>query len=88
MAIMIDTHAAIQELEAAGADPKLAKAIVSTVTQSGDTVATKSDLAALRADLRADFAQLEQRTILRIVTNAAIANGILFAALHYLPPAT
>lgn len=87
MTITIDTHAAIQDLEAAGADPKLAEAIVKTVSQSGDQLATKSDLAALRADLRADLAQLEQRTTLRIVTIVAIANGILFAALRYLPPA-
>lgn len=88
MTITIDTHAAIQDLKAAGADPKLAEAIVKTVSQSGDNLATKSDLAALRADLRADLAQLEQRTTLRIVTIVAIANGILFAALRYLPPTT
>ena len=65
-----------------------AEAIVNVVARSGDELATKAALAALRADLRADLAQLEQRTTLRIVTIAATANGILFAALRYLPPAT
>lgn len=92
MAITIDTHAAIRELEAAGADLKLAEAIVKTVSQSGDNLATRSDLAALRADLRADLAQLEQRMTLRtvtiVVTVVALANGFLFAALRHLPPAT
>ena len=65
-----------------------AEAIVNVVARSGDELATKAALAALHADLRADLAQLEQRTTLRIVTIAATANGILFAALRYLPPAT
>ena len=92
MAITIDTHAAIREIEAAGADLKLAEAIVKTVSQSGDNLATRSALAALRADLRADLAQLEQRMTLRtvtiVVTVVALANGFLFAALRHLPPAT
>ncbi len=87
MATTIDTHAAIRNLEAAGADPKLAEAIVNTVSQVSTELATKADLVALRADSRADLAQLEQRFTLRIVTIAAIANGILFAALRYLPSA-
>ena len=86
MAIAIDTHAAIQDLKAAGADPKLAEAIVKTVSQADAQLATKADLETLRADLRAELAQLEQRVTLRIVAIAAIANGILFAALRYLPP--
>ena len=41
-----------------------------------------------KTGLRADLAQLEQRLTLRIVTVVAIANGALFAALRYLPPAS
>ncbi len=47
---------------------------------------TDTDLVT-KADLRGDLAQLEQRLTLRTVTIVAIANGILFAALRYLPPA-
>ena len=47
----------------------------------------KAEFAALEGRLRTDMARLEQRLTLRIVTIVAIANGILFAALRYLPPA-
>ena len=87
MAITIDTHAAVRKIEAAGADPKLAEAIVKIVSQVGTELATKADLVALRADLRADLAQLEQRLTLRMVTIVTITNGIVFVALRYLPPA-
>ena len=40
-----------------------------------------------KADLRADLARLEQRLTLRIVTIAAIGNGIMFVTLRNLPPA-
>ncbi len=63
MTITIDTHAAIQDLEAAGADPKLAEAIVNTVSQADAQLATKADLVALRADLQATIASLERRLI-------------------------
>ena len=46
-AITIDTREALQKLEAAGADPKLAEAIVQTVSQADAQLATKADLAAL-----------------------------------------
>ena len=61
--------------------PKQAEAIVETVARSDTELVTK-------ADLWADLAQLEQRLTLRIVAIAAIANGILFAAIRYLPPTT
>ena len=57
------------------------------MNQADAQFATKADLATLRADGRADLAQLEQRLTVRIVAIATIANAILFAALRYLPPA-
>ena len=60
----------------------------SQVSPEYNNVATKSDLVAFRTHLQADLAQLEQRTTLRIMMISASANGILFAALHHLPPAT
>lgn len=88
MTITIDTHAAVRNLEAAGADPKLAEAIVNTFAQSADELTRKAALTALRADMRADLAQLKQRLTLPIVTIAATANGILFTALRYPRSAT
>lgn len=55
-------------------------------SRADDNLATKTDLAALRAYLRSDLAQPEQRTTMRTVTIVAILNAILFAARRYLPP--
>jgi hypothetical protein len=43
MAITIDTHAAVRDLEAAGADPKLAEAIVATISRSDADLVTNAD---------------------------------------------
>ena len=53
--------------------------------QADAQLATKADLRTLRAELRTDLAQFEQRLTLRIVAIAAMTNGSLFAALRYLP---
>lgn len=80
MTITIDTHAAIQDLEAAGADPKLAEAIVKTVSQADAQLATKADLTALRADLQATIVSIERRLIGYLV--AAVL--IVLVAIKYL----
>ena len=55
MAAVFDTHAAVRGLEAAGIDTRHAEAIVETLqavrTVDTDQLATKADLAELRADL-------------------------------------
>ena len=43
----------------------------------------RSDIAALRTEM----AKLENRAMVRLVTVVALGNGILFAALRYLPAA-
>ncbi len=81
MAITIDTHAAIQNLEAAGADPKLAEAIVKTVSQADEQLATKADLATLRSelagDIQATIASLERRLIGYLVAAVVIVLGAI-----------
>jgi hypothetical protein len=63
-----------------------------------DNVPTKSDLQAVRNELKADIAALEQRMLLRFgelehrltvrfASVMVVLIGLLFAALHYLPPA-
>ena len=74
MAITIDTHAAIRDLEAAGADPKLAEAIVKTVSQADAQLTTKADLAALEHRLTAAGYRLALGVV---VGNAAIMFGLL-----------
>lgn len=59
MAAAFDTHAAVRGLEAAGIDTKHAEAIVETMqtarTVDMDQLATKADLQAGLATLRADL---------------------------------
>ena len=83
-ATAFDTLKAARDLEAAGIDSRQAEAIVSTIRQSGDAVATKSDLEAvriaMRADLdtarsamRADLAELKS-DMLKVAIGIVIAN--------------
>ena len=41
MTVTIDTHTAVRELKAAGADAKLAEAIVATISRAAAETATK-----------------------------------------------
>lgn len=74
MAITIDAHAAVRDLEAAGADPKLAEAIIGTISRSDADLATNADLAALEGRLTASAYQLAFAVI---VANVAIMFGLL-----------
>ena len=77
MAITIDTHAAVQDLEAAGIKPEHAEAIVETVSRAAADLVTKADL---KAELHATIASLERRLIGYLV--AAVV--IVPAAIKYL----
>ena len=50
--MLIDTHAAVRELEAAGMDTAQAEAIVKTIAQADERIATKADIATLRSEMR------------------------------------
>ena len=63
-----------------------------------DSVATKADLqllrteltaeiSAARTELKSDMAQLENRILVRLGGLMVVLLGLLFAALHYVPPA-
>ena len=64
-AATFDTLSAARELKAAGIEPEHAEAIAGTVRQATaadrEALATKADLAELRADMQADMAALETR---------------------------
>ena len=83
-ATAFDTLKAARDLEAAGIDSRQAEAIVSTIRQSGDAVATKSDLEAVRiamsayldtarSAMRADLAELKS-DMLKVAIGIVIAN--------------
>lgn len=67
-----DSFQAARALQAAGVDRAQAEAIADAIQQRQD-YATRSDLAELRAELRADMAALETRLTNRIY---AIAIGL------------
>ena len=48
-----DTHKAFERLTGAGCSKEMAEALLETLIESRDDLATKSDIAAVRADLKA-----------------------------------
>ena len=83
---MIDTAAAIDGLTAEGIPANQARAIVRTVAQRNEEVATKSDIVALTGDIRgleADMRALESRLNMKIYLMAASVVAAL-KALEYL----
>jgi len=52
----IDTYATIRELEAAGMDSRQAEVVVAAISRSDAELATKADLAAVKAELKQDLA--------------------------------
>ncbi len=58
--LAFDTHKAVKALREAGADEPLAEAVVATVGEAmGENVATKANLAEVKAELQADIARVE-----------------------------
>ena len=47
----LDTHATIKQLEDAGMDSRQAEAVVAAISRSDAELATKADLAVLKADI-------------------------------------
>ena len=95
MNVVIDTAAAVRELEASGVEHSQAEAIVSVVVRAHADLATKSDIAGLESkiatmlsDVRADLITAVGETKVEvanvrwqvILAVLAIA-GVLFAAL-------
>ncbi len=73
--ITFDTHASIKKLISAGADERLAEAIVSEIShREGDLVIQK--------DLRI----LEQSLLIKLTGVVIVATGILFTLLQLFPP--
>ncbi len=82
-----DTLAAARDLEGAGMEAKQAAAVTATIRAAvvEDGVATRADLATLRADVSADLAKLETRmTRTLYAVAAALLAGQLAAVLALL----
>ena len=79
----IDTLAYVKEWEAAGVDRATAEAhVVALAKHALPDVATKGDLALMRAELQTDVAKLSNEITWRMIGITALMNGILFALLR------
>ena len=93
MAILFDTHRAIQNLKEAGVEESQAEAMVAMVGGLiGDNVATKADVQRVEQRIESESRQhrtelnaLEQRITLRLTVIGFAGLGLLFAALKFIP---
>ena len=85
MSAAFDTLAAAEALEQAGATPKLAKAHAAQLRSAAEAargdLATKADLAELKAELKADSYTLTWRLLGLVIA----ANALLVAAVKLIP---
>ena len=49
--MLIDTHAAVRDLEAAGMDTAQAEAVVKAIARADQRIATRADIDTLRSDI-------------------------------------
>ncbi len=67
--LAFDTHKAVKALKEAGADERLAEAVVATVGEAmGENVATKADVATVRPDLAAKITAMRSALTAEIAT--------------------
>ena len=93
MAILFDTHRAIQNLKEAGVAESQAEAMVAMVGGLiGDNLATKADAQRVEQRIESESRQhrtelnaLEQRITLRLTVIGFAGLGLLFAALKFIP---
>ncbi len=79
-ALAFDTYKAVKALREAGADEALAEAVVATVGDAiGGNVATKADLAEVKAELKAALAEMEARLLRHLWIMAAGIVGLTVA---------
>ena len=77
---VFDTHKTYEALKAGGFTESQAKSLLDALGESNESLATKSDIDAIRADMR----ELELRMRLHLYGVAIVVVGIL-AALELLP---
>ena len=79
--LALDTHKAVKTLTEAGFEETKAEAMVATFGNAmSENVATKADLAELKAELKADMLALEQRLTVRLYTTILTGIGLIIAA--------
>ncbi len=87
---MVDRLDLANAFEAAGIERKAAEHLAAEIFDAiRENVATKADLAEIRAEMREMELRLDtriDRVVVRLGTLIVALTGILFAALHYWPP--
>ena len=79
--LAFDTHKAVKTLKEAGFEEIKAEAMVTTFGNAmSENVATKADVAELKAELKADILGLEQRLTVRLYTTILTGIGLIIAA--------
>jgi hypothetical protein len=92
-AVAFDTLKFVEKLEAAGVPHAQAKATAEAFAEAtGQELVTKSDLAAAKAELKADITavraelrEVELRMTVKLGGLIVVAVGVLLAAIRYLP---
>ena len=83
--LAFDTHAAVKRLQDAGADERLAEAFVTTFgSMLNENVATKTDIADLRATTKSDIAELRADLKTAIATLETRFTNKLYAGIAIL----
>ena len=78
--LAFDTHAAVKRLQDAGADERLAEAVVATLgTAVSEHVATKTDIATVKADLTVQIEKLELRMTNKLYAAVVVGVGLIKA---------
>jgi len=87
-AVPFDTLKLARRLESAGFPSKQAGDTAEALAEamSGAELATKADLATLRAELKAEIELLRRDLTIRLGGGIVVAVGFILAAIRYLPP--
>jgi len=87
-AVPFDTLKLARRLESAGFPSKQAGDTAEALAEamSGAELATKADLATLRAELKAEIELLRRDLTIRLGGVIVVAVGVILAAIRYLPP--
>ena len=85
-AMPFDTLKLARRLESAGFPPQQAGDTAEALAEAFGELATKADIAALRAELKADIELLRRDITIRRGGMIVVAVGILLAGMRYLPP--
>jgi hypothetical protein len=84
MATPFDTLKLARRLEAAGFPPQQAGDMAEAIAEAVSQLATKADIAALRAELRTDIELLKRDMTIRLGSMMIVAVGVILAGFKFI----